>query len=64
MTYREVRKVLNNNGWECVRAKGSHHQYQKEGKGTVITVPYHSGKDITIGVLRDIEKGTGLSLKR
>lgn len=64
MTYTEVEKILKRNGWKCIRIKGSHHQFQKDGSGPTITVPRHPGKDLFIEVLRNIEKGTGLSLKR
>lgn len=64
MTYTKVEKILKRNGWKCIRINGSHHQFQKDGSGPTITVPRHPGKDLSIVVLRNIEKGTGLSLKR
>ncbi len=62
--YRDVDKILRKAGWYEVRQKGSHHQYACEGKSTVVTVPEHGGRDISKGVLRSIEEGTGLSLRR
>ncbi len=62
MTFKEADKILKNNGWKIVRVSGSHYQYKKPGVDNVATVPCHSNKDISIGVLKSIEKGTGLSL--
>ena len=65
MTFREVEKILNANGWMLVRvSKSSHHQYRKVGNPNAVTVPNHNGHDLTIGVLKNLEKKTGLSLRR
>lgn len=64
MTFREVDKVLKASGYQVVRICGSHYQYRKAGVPYPITVPNHNGKDISIGVLKDLEKKTGLSLRR
>lgn len=64
MTFREVKKVIANDGWVLVRVCGSHHQFKKSCSPYTITVPNHGNKDISIGVIKDIEKKTGLSLKR
>jgi predicted RNA binding protein YcfA (HicA-like mRNA interferase family) len=47
MKARELIKLLNKNGWECVRVSGSHHIFEKKGK--IVPVPVHPG---------DIKKGT------
>ena len=62
MTYKEAEKVLKKDGWQLVRTKGSHNQFKKPGVDYLATLPNHAGKDISIGVLRSLEKGTGLSL--
>lgn len=64
MKAREVIRVLKSNGWYEVRVKGSHHQFANPEFSYVVTVPVHAGKDISIGVLRSIEVGTGLSFVR
>lgn len=61
MTFREIKKILKANGWVLIRVSGSHHQYRKTGCPNSITVPNHNGRDLTIGVLKDLEKKTGLS---
>ena len=64
MTFREINKILNSAGFVLIRTAGSHCQYRKVGCPFSIVVPNHSGKDISIGVLKDLEKKTGLSLRR
>ena len=61
MTFREVKKILKASGWVLIRVSGSHYQYRKAGCPNSITVPNHNGRDLTIGVLKDLEKKTGLS---
>ncbi|MCC3359625.1 type II toxin-antitoxin system HicA family toxin [Bacillus sp. REN16] len=63
MTFKKVEKILIKNGWIKVRTSGSHVQFKKEDINFLATVPNHGGKDISVGVLTSLEKGTGLSLK-
>ena len=63
MTFKKVVKILRQDGWVFVRSKGSHFHFKKEGVKKIATVVYHAGKDVSIGVLKNLEKGTGLSLK-
>lgn len=62
MRYREVAKVLKKNGYVHLRTVGSHCQYVKAGFPTV-TVPNHPG-DVKPGILKSIEKATGLLLSK
>ena len=64
MTFREINKILNSAGFVLTRTAGSHCQYRKVGCPCSIVVPNHGGKDISIGVLKDLEQKTGLSLRR
>ncbi len=64
MRYREVVKALKKNRWVEVRSTGSHHQFRNPDSCFVVTVPCHKDKDISIGVLKNIERTTGLSLRR
>jgi predicted RNA binding protein YcfA (HicA-like mRNA interferase family) len=58
---REVIKKLREAGWQEVRVSGSHHILQKEGRS--VPVPVHGGRDLGIGLIRKIEKQTGVKLK-
>ncbi len=60
MTFKELDKLLRNNGWFPVRSKGSHFQYQHKDRPNTIAVPNHNGKDIKTGTLNSILKQAGL----
>lgn len=57
-SYREVVKILKENGYEHIRTHGSHEIYEnREGKICPIK---NSRKDIPTGTLKKIEKITGI----
>jgi len=56
----EVEAILLKMGFAMVRQRGSHRQYRHpDGRGT--TVPFHSGRDISPILLRQIAKDVGMS---
>jgi predicted RNA binding protein YcfA (HicA-like mRNA interferase family) len=57
---REVIRKLEGAGWREVRISGSHHILQKDGRS--VPVPVHGGRDLGIGLIRKIEKQTGVKL--
>lgn len=59
MRFREVEKMLLNDGWYRVDGNGSHQQYKHPTKKGKVTVPNHSG-DITPRTLSSIMKQAGL----
>lgn len=64
MTFREVERILKADNWVLIRVTGSHYQYRKVGVPVPVVVPNHNSRDLTIGVIKDLEKKTGLSLRR
>ena len=62
--FRTIKKKVTADGWVLVRIVGSHFQFKKEGNPQTVVIPNHGGKSISIGVLRQLEKITGLSLRR
>ncbi len=64
MTFREIEKILKADKWVLIRINGSHYQYRKVGNPNSVVVPNHGSKDLTIGLLKSLEKKTGLSLRR
>ena len=58
---REVIQVLKAAGWTLVRVKGDHHHFKHESYPAIITVP-HPRRDLSIGVLKSIERVSGLKL--
>jgi predicted RNA binding protein YcfA (HicA-like mRNA interferase family) len=59
---REVIAVLEREGWEQVRQKGSHLQFKHPRRPGRVTVP-HPNPDIPTGTLKSIEKQSGLKLR-
>ncbi len=43
--FREVVKILEEDGWYQVRQKGSHRQFKHLSKTGIVTVAYHSLSD-------------------
>lgn len=64
MKFREIDRILKADKWILIRISGSHYQYRKVGTNHSVVVPNHNGKDLSIGVIKDLEKKTGLSLRR
>jgi predicted RNA binding protein YcfA (HicA-like mRNA interferase family) len=57
----EVESVLKHIGFLLVRQRGSHRQNRySDGRGT--TVPFHSGRDVSPILLRQIVKDIGLTI--
>ena len=61
MNGREVINLLKVAGWCHSSTRGSHYKMEKEGKRSV-PVPVHGSKDLGIGLLKAIEKQTGVKL--
>jgi len=59
---REVVAILENLGFHEVRQKGSHKQF-RHSDGRRTTVPFHSGRDISPILLRQIAKDIGLTIE-
>jgi len=57
--YKEVFRLLQNDGWEKKTQKGSHIQLVHPSKPGKVTIPAHGG-DIPAGTLHSILKQAGL----
>ena len=53
-------RVLERDGWELVRVRGSHYIYEKPGQPDVIVVPVHANRDLKSGTQRAIMKDAEL----
>ncbi len=63
LSSRKIIKAIEADGWFKVGQTGSHRHFKhptRPGKVTVV----HPLKDSTIGVIKDIEKKTGLRLRK
>ncbi len=57
MKYREVVKMITDDGWYQVRQKGSHRAYKHESKNGIVTIAYHRlGDEVPRGTLNSIFK--------
>jgi len=56
----EVIKKLKAAGWKLARTKGSHQHYSHPS-GKIVTVP-HPKKDLQVGLIKAIEKQSGVRL--
>ena len=59
MRFREIEKIVLNDGWELVDVRVSHHQYKHLTKTGKVTIPNHRG-DIPQRVVNSILKQAGL----
>jgi predicted RNA binding protein YcfA (HicA-like mRNA interferase family) len=58
----EVVAILRRLGLVEVRQRGSHKQF-RDSPGRCTTVPFHSGRDISPTLLRQIAKDIGLTIE-
>ncbi|NJK93057.1 MAG: type II toxin-antitoxin system HicA family toxin [Blastochloris sp.] len=55
----EIARILEGQGFERVRQKGSHLILQKQENGTTITVPVPMHREVRIGTLQSIIRQSG-----
>jgi predicted RNA binding protein YcfA (HicA-like mRNA interferase family) len=60
MKVKELIKILEKDGWEQARMRGSHRQYRHPDKRGVVTVAGKASADIPPGTLASIFKQAGL----
>ena len=59
MRFRELERVILDDGWMLVDVRASHHQYKHPIKSGKVTIPNHPG-DIPQRVVNSILKQAGL----
>ncbi len=64
MKVRDLIRVLETDGWQQVRMKGSHRQFRHPVKHSTITVAGKVNVDIPAGTLASILKHAGLKEKK
>ena len=60
MKIREVTTLLESDGWQHVRTKGSHRQFKHPVKKGLVTVAGHPNEDLAPGTLNSVLKQAGL----
>ena len=59
---KDVSNLLEEYGWCCVRIKGDHRIYTKEGARRPIVLPGNLNDDLAIGTLKSILREAGIKL--
>jgi predicted RNA binding protein YcfA (HicA-like mRNA interferase family) len=57
---RDMIRVLEEDGWEWARTRGSHRVYVHPTKPGIVVIPGKLGKDLPLGTERSILKQAGL----
>lgn len=63
MKFSELVRLLERNGFELIKEKGSVRYYGKEGVDKLIRVDYHGAKEMPSGTCDVILKAAGLKRK-
>ena len=59
MTFREIERIVKNDGWFLYSIEGSHYHYKHKIKPGKVTIPFHGG-DIPKRVIQSIWKQADL----
>jgi len=60
LKYREITKLIEQDGWYWKRSGGSHRIYKHPTKSGTVVIAYHGAKDVPEGTLKSILKQAGL----
>ena len=60
MKSRDLIRMIEDDGWELVRVKGSHHQFKHPTKPGLVTIP-HPKKELPRGTVISIKRQAGLT---
>lgn len=64
MEFSQIERLLTENGWSLIRTLGSARQYKKAGGEPPLVITNHGLKALPVSVVENLEKTTGLSLRR
>ena len=62
MKVRDIVALIEQDGWQLVRVRGSHHHYKHPAKPGIVTVPGSRNDDLALGTVRSIYKQAGLTI--
>jgi predicted RNA binding protein YcfA (HicA-like mRNA interferase family) len=60
LKYRDLIKLIEEDGWNWKRTTGSHRIYKHSIKPGIVVVAYHGTKDVPEGTLKSILRQAGL----
>ncbi len=58
---KEFVKLLEANGWDLLRIRGSHHILKHKDFRNTVSVPVHGNTNLKIGLLKQLLKQTGIT---
>jgi predicted RNA binding protein YcfA (HicA-like mRNA interferase family) len=58
---KQLCKIVEANGWQLKRIRGSHHIFTKEDVEAIVVIPVHGNRDLPIGTLKSILKDAELT---
>jgi predicted RNA binding protein YcfA (HicA-like mRNA interferase family) len=62
MNGKQIIARLKKEGWTLIKVEGSHHIMKNIELNKKVPIPVHGSKDIQIGLVKAIEKQTGVKL--
>jgi len=63
MTFNELVRLLEQNGFELIKEKGSIRYYAKAGLDKLVRIDYHSSREVPTGTCNAILKAAGIKRK-
>jgi predicted RNA binding protein YcfA (HicA-like mRNA interferase family) len=63
MTFNELVRLLEQNGFKIIKEKGSIRYYAKAGLDKLIRIDYHSSREVPTGTCNAILKAAGIKRK-
>lgn len=54
MDAKQIETILKRYGFRLVSQKGSHRKWRNDERNLQVIVPYHKGRDLPLGTLRNI----------
>jgi predicted RNA binding protein YcfA (HicA-like mRNA interferase family) len=64
MKFSELVRLLESNGFEIIKEKGSIRYYSKEGWNKLVRIDFHGSREVPTGALHAILKAAGLKGER
>ncbi len=64
MKARDIIKAIEAAGWAEARTTGSHKHFKHPTRAGLVTVPVHGSADVKIGVVKSIERQSGVKLRQ
>jgi predicted RNA binding protein YcfA (HicA-like mRNA interferase family) len=55
-------RLIEQNGWQLRRVRGSHHVYSKPGELKIISIPVHGNRNLKPGLAARIARDAGVGL--